>query len=716
MAFFFSITLFLSAFLMFWAEPMFGKMALPFLGGSPSVWNTCMVFYQSVLLIGYSYAHLLAVRATPGLQKIGYAVLLLLSVFVLPISIAANAVPGETDPVIWLIALLTQSLGLPFLALACTSPLLQRWFAVTGKDPYFLFAAGNAGSLTGLLAYSLLIEQLLTVREQTRLWAYAYYVLISLVAVCAWMVQGKKPEAGAARHEESQSAPPTNADRLWWLALSFAPSSMLLGLTSYLSVDIAPVPLLWVVPLALYLLTFVIAFGKTQGPITVSPLILVVMTAFTLFMQTTSITEPLWLIMLLHIGTFCLLALACHSNLAQRRPAPNRLTEFYFFVALGGALGGIFNAIIAPSIFDRIIEYRLAVVLAFALIAFDTPIHLRRNDWLWPSLVVAVGAIVALLVKYATPLGADASLGRFFMWAFFLCALFAKQPQRAALGFTLVLFGTFLLPRDMGSVVYSGRNFFGVKKVVQQGDDYRWLVHGTTYHGGQSLHPDRQREPLAYYHADGPVGDVFRALSQSDRVHNIAIVGLGTGAMASYAVPGQKWTYYEIDPSIAQIAQNDRLFSFLSRSQAPVNVVLGDARLKLQQEPDKKFDLIVIDAFGSDAIPVHLITREAVELYERKLSRGLLLFHISNQNYDLAPVLANIAADAGLTAVHRENRDISEEQLKRGPLASHWVLMYKDPADALQLSDKWEPLKRDPNRRTWTDDYSDVLSAVKWVQ
>lgn len=727
----FSLTLFLSAALMFWGELMFGKMALPFLGGSPSVWNTCMVFYQSVLLLGYSYAHLLA-RQNLLIQRIGYAVVILLGVISLPISIPVSAAPDENNPFLWLIALLARSLGLPFLALATTSPLLQRWFAITGaksaSDPYFLFAASNAGSFAALLAYPFIVERLLPLHSQTQVWAAGYFLLIVLTAICMSRVKNRDAitdaitdaisDALAEDKVVSNVATISKRDRIWWIVLSLLPSSLLLGVTSYLSIDIAPVPLLWVVPLALYLLTFVVAFARVSAPIVVPSLILAALAGSALFLQSTSITEPLWMVMLLHLSAFSALALACHSNLAHRRPAPQHLTEFYFFIALGGALGGMFNAIVAPALFDSIVEYPLAMVLSFAAIAIALRSKLTKADLLLPLGVVAVSIVCAFLVKSFAPFGDSVSVGRLFMFAFVACLLFAKDPTRTAIAFSLIFFVGLLLPRELGNIVYSERNFFGVKKVLRQGDDFHWLVHGHTVHGGQALRAERSREPLTYYHPAGPLGEVFQAINQTNRTKSVAVIGLGVGAMSYYARPGQKWTYFEIDPAIAKIARNKELFSFLDQSQIPIDVVLGDARLSLNREPDQKYDLIVVDAFGSDAIPVHLITREAANLYKRKLTpHGLLLFHVSNEHYRLSPVLANIAADAGLSAVGREHREISEDQLRQGLFASHWVVMYRDPADIAGLgkSDNWKPLTPDRSKMSWTDDFSDVLSAVKWV-
>jgi len=743
----FIAAVFLSAFLLFLVQPIAGKALTPVLGGSPSVWNTSMVFFQAVLLLGYGTAHLTARWLSPGVQVLSHLALFGIALLALPLQIGGGAPPdGAASPIPWLLGELASGVGLPFLALAATGPTLQRWFHQTGHprrdDPYFLYSASNVGSMVALLGYPLLVEPLLRTSWQTRVWSGLFLVLIALLAVCATRLRGgaagpapAAPLEGAGGGAERIGA----RRRLRWLLLAFVPSSLLLGATTAITTDIAAVPMLWVVPLAIYLLSFVLVFASRpifyEQSVGLLPVALLLLCFAFLF---DAVRDSISFVFV-HLAVLFLGAMVCHGRLAEDRPSASHLTEFYFWLSLGGVLGGAFNALLAPLLFDRIWEYGIAVVLACLLLP-ERGEH-RAATWRDATLPIAVmaaatavGSAGSWLLPHAPGLAAALrglvdSLGA-------LAAHYSLDPRSIlALVASLIAIGAAFAFRGhrlrfaamLAFVVVVGvgrpflrydelffeRNFFGLLRVEDLGG-LRFITHGTTLHGMQRLDPQRRLATTSYYHETGPIFRLTAALNQAGRVRDAAVVGLGAGVMACLLERGQTVTFYEIDPAVARVAEDRSLFSFLSDCPPRYRVVLGDARLSLAEAPEASFDLIVMDAFTSDAIPIHLITREAIGLYVTRLRpAGVLVFNVSNRMLDVKGVLGAIARDAGLAAITRYDGDRTEDGAK---LTSEWVAMARRPEDlaVIRAGDPgWRPLAAPEGASLWTDDYSNLLSLLR---
>ncbi len=715
----FSVTLFLSSFLLFCVQPLVGKWLLPLLGGVPSVWNTCLFFFQFALLAGYLYAHLLVARLAVRKQIVIHGVLILVPWFGLPF-LVPNGIDERLPPIVWLLRTLSLTVGSAFLALSTTAPLLQRWFSGTkhpsAKNPYFLYAASNVGSLLGLLAYPLVWEPLLALGQQNRLWAWGYGLWVTLVAACGLVSRGGSEVAT----ETSSAPPPTRQTMVKWIAQAFLPASLLMGVTMYLSTEVGSVPLLWVIPLALYLISFILVFSD-RWPDLYSrcsrwyPLFALTLVVLILI----EATELPKLLVPLHLLTFFVAATLCHGALAKKRPASPHLTTFYLCLSIGGALGGAMNAIVFPVIFSRIAEYPLFLVL----IAFvrepigrknqprDTPLDLRYAAGLGAMTLAMVfalrgGWLAISRVSTFLALGIPA----------LLCYRFIARPVRFAVTFAALSLAGLGMPSVAGKTLFVARNFFGVLRVTQDPDaPFRQLVHGNTLHGRQSLDPAQAREPLLYYSRSGPAGHLFQAYRARGITKGVAIVGLGTGSMACYAEPNEPWTFYEIDPAVIEVARRE--FTFLPLCAPEAKLVVGDARLEIQKTPDQSVGLLVIDAFSSDAIPVHLVTKEALALYETKLiPGGLLAFHISNRHLDLKPVLARLARELGLTVRVRHDSTLTEAEIRRGLATTEWVVMARTDAELglLEKDRRWTKPTRGGDRAHWTDGYSNVMSVLKW--
>lgn len=720
----FATTIFLASGLLFLMQPMIARMLLPGLGGSPAVWNTCVLFFQAVLLAGYLYTHLAPDRLGSRAELPVHGLVLLAPLAFLPLQIRLLGEPDSGAPVTWVFVALTVSVALPFFAVSTSAPLLQRWFSRTSHpaagDPYFLYAASNAGSISALLAYPVLVEPLLGLSGQSRLWTGGYLVLLGLTGICAIVSRTKDATQGAAAvtrvtSADLQTAEPLPLGRtLRWIALSFVPSSLMLGVTRHLSTDIAAVPLLWVVPLTLYLLTFVLAFSTREIipyrltlralPLFVVPLVIVI---------AIGLTQPFWYVLPLHLGVFFLAALVCHTELAKDRPSVEHLTAFYLWMSVGGALGGVFNTLVAPLMFSRIAEYPIALVLACLLRPrHDAPTYSLKSD-LRAVLVVAI--ITALVMIPARSRELDTSI------LFLLLGLpsvlwfsFSRQPVRFALAAGVILTIASLVIGNSSHQLHIERTFFGVYRVTEESGKFRSLMHGTTLHGKQSLVPEQSGEPLTYYHRTGPIGRVFAAEGHRLSAGRIGAIGLGTGSLAAYITPAQQWTFFEIDPAVVRIASNPQYFTYLAQAPVAPRIVLGDARLSLKRAPAAQYDLLILDAFSSDAIPVHLMTREAVALYLSKLAPGgLLAFHVSNRHLRLQPVLGRIGAELQLAVVGRLDRPTQEEGA-RGKATSIWVVMARDRSDLGRLiaAGGWSVLAADPSAPLWTDDFSNLLSVL----
>ena len=737
----FAATLFVSALLLFLVQPMVGKMILPMLGGTPAVWNTCMVFFQAALLAGYAYAHATTAWLGVRRQALVHLVVLLVPLFVLPIVVVGgSAPPTDANPVFWLLWRLLVAVGLPFCVVSASAPLLQKWFAGTGhrdaRDPYFLYAASNIGSLLALLGYPLLLEPRLALAGQSRIWSAGYALLVVMIGACAILLRRCAAGSSSPDHRtvavrspraieaDADSPAPTLRRRLWWVLTAFVPSSLMLGVTAHITTNLAAVPLLWVIPLAVYLLTFVLVFARR--PLLSQDLMgrllpfVILPVAVLTFLDLRSMG---WLLIPLHLVMFFVAAMVCHGRLAASRPGAGHLTEFYLWMSVGGVLGGLFNAIVAPVVFRSVVEYPLAMVLACLVLPSRrrtrSDPRARRLDFALPvGLGLAAGGLVWGLHSVGLTSG---SLSRALALGLpaMLCFSFKERPIRFGLGLGAVLLViAWYAGLDNGRAVCQERNFFGVKRVVVDPQRrLRILVHGSTQHGMQSVEPRPRPEPLAYYHPSGPIGDVFAAFRGDQAKARVAIIGLGVGAMAAYAEPGQSFTLYEIDPAVARIASDPELFTFLDSCRGTYEIIPGDGRLTLARAPDRSYGMVVLDAFSSDAIPTHLLTRQALEVYLAKLADdGVLVFHISNLYLDLEPVVGRLAAELGLVCLSRADLAVSRKDQARGKLPSHYVAMARRREDLGSLAENplWKPVTARADTPVWTDQYSNILSLFRW--
>jgi hypothetical protein len=718
----FAAVLFLNALLIFWVQPLFAKMVLPLLGGSPSVWTTCMLFFQAALLAGYAYGH-------AGIRVLGirrhamvHAVLVWLPLLLLPIVVNPESAAATGQPIAWLLRTMGMTVGLPFVVLASTAPLLQRWYSSldnrSSADPYWLYSASNIGSFAALLAFPIVFEPAIPLGRQTAIWRIAYAVVAALLTACAIGVlkRGSSPELSSAREDESAATPITAATRVRWLALSFAPSTLMLGVTTYLSTDVAPVPLLWVLPLSCYLLTFIVAFGwysermhtnvRRLLPSVLLPLVL-------LFVS--EVPAGLWVTIPMHLLGFTVLAMLCHGELATDRPGVQHLTEFYLWLAAGGVLGGIFNTLVAPQVFTSVAEYPLAIAFASLVCV---PKAQFRDAIAHPRTLLrpAFAGVLATVLLVVARLG---GVARFPTMAFVGAPALifwsgAKHnTARFSVGIVGLLaalaIGNAVAPTGGGRTLYAERTFFGVYRVrTEPARNFVKLLHGTTIHGRQVL-GDTNPEPQTYFHRQSPIGQVFTQLGGDAR--SVGVIGLGTGTLAAYAKPGSQWTFYEIDAAVERIARDARYFHYLEHCGEQCSVVLGDARLTLAASR-AAHDILVLDAFSSDAIPIHLLTTEALHTYETRLSAdGVLAFHISNRHIKLAPVIARLARERGLTALTRLDKAVDA---KNGFEASEWVVMARRPERLQRLAadTRWASLRAD-GRPAWSDDFSNIWSELR---
>lgn len=723
----FTATIFLSATLLFSVQPMVARMVLPALGGTPAVWTTCMVFFQTMLLAGYAFAHLAATRLGPRAQAAAQSAVIGLSLLVLPLGLGRSAPADGQDPVLWLLGTLLTRVGLPFFAVATTAPLLQRWFARTrlasASDPYFLYAASNTGSLVALLGYPLLLEPFARLPQQTLLWTMGYVGLIPLTLGCALtLVLHKAHRETASVHANLACEAISWRTWLGWVGLSFVPSSWMLGVTAYLTSDVGAIPLLWVIPLGLYLFSFVVVFAKpcwvstkVSGPLAAG------LTALVAWAMSVGVAPGPWLLAL-HLSAFFGVALACHGALADRRPVVEHLTSFYLAMSVGGVLGGVFNAILAPLLLDRYAEYPL--ILALGLLALPTlPGGSALRNWrrsVGTGLIAGGLATTAVLIAGSFAGGRSAAVVVELGVALAVGWVYGRSrgnPLGLALGVGAVLLvGAWPRAGD-GPVLLRARSFFGAHKVDEDAEGrFRRLVHGSTIHGRQSLDPARRGEPLAYYQRSGPAGDIFQALAKRTQSARVGVVGLGAGALAAYARPGERWDFYEIDPVVVRVAKDSAYFTYLSDCKAESSeIILGDARQRLRRAEPGSYDLLVLDAFSSDAIPVHLLTREALALDRQKLAPGgQIAVHVSNRYLDLGPVLSALAADSGWVCRIRADLEVSPEEDREGKSASVWAILAARTGDlgSLASDPKWRTPPPCPAGRVWTDDYSDIVRVL----
>jgi hypothetical protein len=720
----FAATIVLSAALLFMVQPMFTKMVLPRFGGAPSVWSVAIVFFQGALLAGYAYAHWLTRYAGGRAAVVIHLGVMIAAALALPPSIAAGwGRPPPAEETLWLIGLFTASIGLPFFALAANSPLLQAWFARTdhpdAKDPYFLYAASNVGSFLALVSYPLVIEPFVRLGDQAWVWSIGFCFLIALLAACG-LLRWRSPDT-VAGVEDATDAPPTWKDAAFWVALAAVPSGLLVAVTAHISTDVAAVPLLWVLPLALYLLTFVIVFARR--PIIPQWLVVAVQPAFIIALVVVVIFDPVSSIVgliALHLAVFFVNALMCHGELARTRPPPRYLTTFYLWVSAGGVIGGIATGLIAPHVFNWVAEYPILIALAvLCRPGLALPDDRRRRYLLFGGLATAV---LVLIVCTLYPVALDETAFNWTVGTLLAASVLfwrAPVPLAAIIGFVLLFNYTIVDPTGAMSV----RSFFGVTKITETTDrQFRLLQHGTTLHGGQRLYePDGQRasidppELLLYYWDGSAISETFEAVRvRVDRPIRFAVIGLGAGSLTCRAAPDDTVHYYEIDPAVVRVARDPYLFSFLWVCRPDVPIILGDARLTLAEAPDGAYDLIIVDAFSSDAIPIHLLTREAMATYLKKLSpHGMVVLHVSNRHLELASVVAGIAAANGMITRVSDSSDLDEATNPYkfiGTVAA--VARSEEDFGALAQARHWALKTPDPTQWVWTDDYCNIVGAL----
>jgi len=732
--------MFLSALLLFSVQPMFAKMIVFLLGGSPAVWNVCMVFFQFTLLAGYLYAHsVTSIRIK--YQILIHLGLLLVALWVLPIRVPEGwTPPAEVDPTTWLLGLLFVSVGLPFFVVSTTAPLLQKWFSNTdhpsAEDPYFLYAASSLGSLLGLLTYPFVVEPALSVPTQSLYWTWSYGLFIVLFLTCMtilWRSQRRtgleaKAPAQTSRLPVESDEPVAVRQRLRWTVLAFVPSSLMLGITAFISTDVASIPLIWVLPLSLYLLTFSLVFARRpllphSFMVRASAFLVIPLAMYFV----AHLRNPAWVVLTVHLLGFFAIAMVCHGELAKGRPAAKHLTEFYLCISVGGFSGGIFNALVAPLIFNNVYEYPLIFILA-CFLRPDVESQQSRRRLEFKDLIAPVSVgLICVAFSFLT-FWTDSSIlpGKTqvvlsLTVPALACFIFRNRTASFALAIAAFLGVSAMMPAILSEqerVIFRDRSFFGVSMVIDNREkDQRYYVHGTTVHGMQFLDSERRKIPLAYFHPDGPAGQVLQSLPNMETIQNVATIGLGAGSLAYYAKPGQKWDFYEIDPVVKKIASDPNLFTYLQDSPGEVRVVLGDGRLSLKRAPENYYGIVIMDAFSSDSIPVHLVTREAVQMYLTKLTdQGILIINISNRYFDMRPVMSSLAEDAGLVCYVRSDIVSEDDQNSSGKTTSTWIAMArsKECLSPITQDPRWVQLKDYRESSLWTDSHSNIIDVLKW--
>jgi hypothetical protein len=724
--------IFVSALLLFSVQPLFTKMVLPRLGGSPAVWSVAMVFFQSLLLAGYSYAHFLMQIRNRAIPVAVHLALLVLALLALPLSIAGGfGEPPTSGYAFWLLALFAVSIGLPFFALAANNPLLQAWFVRTGHpagpDPYFLYASSNIGSFLALLSYPVLLEPMFTLRTQNLIWTGGYGLLILLIAGCGALLLRSPVLPGAdTRTGEADAPAPPWMLRARWIFLAAVPSGLLIAVTAHVSTDVAAAPLLWVLPLSLYLLTWVLVFQSRQllphrWMLLAQPLAI----AGVVGLLAVGGEQNLLLTLGGHLLCFFVIAMACHGELARTRPPAKYLTGFYVALSFGGMVGGLFAGLIAPFAFSWIAEYPILLALAALCRPPGGDARLPRwSRWYWPFL--AVLAVVLIGLSYSTGKTA-AWLEDHRVWVAGAVGVLAASLALALNASRWKIFATVvvalvlirLYPADEGRVD-TVRSFFGVHKiVVTPRGQYHVLMHGTTIHGAEKFQNDDgtpvtgRPEPITYYHKDGGIGQAIAAIRERKGAPlRVAVIGVGSGTLACASEPGETWKFFEIDQTMVDTARDPKYFTYIQSCAPDLKPVIGDARLTFAKEPDGVYDLIIVDAYSSDAIPIHLATEEAMKIYKDRLApQGVVVMHVSNRHLELASVIVGIADANDLKSwVYSEDSGRDDEYI----FATSVVVSAREEADVGKLasSDQWAETEANEKQRVWTDDYSNVLGAV----
>lgn len=713
------------SFLLFLVQPMVARMALPRLGGAPAVWNSAMLVYQALLLGGYAYAHWLG-RFALARQAMIHVGLLAFAALWLPIGLIEGAPTAADEPALWVPWLLFASIGPLFLAVSAQAPLLQRWFAAAapGLNPYALYAASNIGSFGGLVAYPLLVEPRMALSSQSWLWTGGYALVFVLVVGCAFIL----PRGQRAAEALPESPAPSSLTVAHWILLALVPSGLMLATSTFLTTDIVAVPMLWVLPLGLYLLSFSVAFATNRR----------IADALTLFAPVTLLVfggvmiggshEKPYLNAVIALSLLFMISVALHTRLYRSRPQPDRLTGFYLAMSVGGALGGVFAGLVAPVVFDWTYEYPILILAAGLLVPqqlllpwFERFWGERRRLAIATLVVTAITAAVVYVGLFdpARWLG-----GQHEQTAFLVIAIAGIATIGARVPFMIVLAGALFVFGGYRAIMITldgddrTRSYFGVYTIRDYPESgTRTLAHGTTLHGVEFVDDERRaREPTSYYMPGSGIGLALRAAPELyGAAARIGAVGLGTGTLACYAQPGQMWRFYEIDPTVIDIARDSRKFGFLPRCLPNVDIALGDARLSIAAQAADSLDVLALDAFSSDAVPMHLMTREALETYGRVLSKdGLLMVHISNRYLDLEPVVAATAKGQGwyAAALHYVPGpgDNSESTM------SDWIALTRDPvilASLIAAEGDWEPLRTRADVSPWTDDYSSIVPVMR---
>jgi hypothetical protein len=729
----YTAAIFVSALLLFSVQPLFTKMVLPRLGGSPAVWSVAMVFFQSLLLAGYAYAHFLMQIKNRTIPVAVHLALLVVAMMTLPLSIATwwGEAPSSGFA-FWLLGLFAVSIGLPFFALAANNPLLQAWFVRTGHpagpDPYFLYASSNIGSFLALLSYPVLLEPMFSLRTQNLIWSAGYGLLFLLIAGCGTLLlRSPAREMADLQTEETSAPPPSWSLRGRWVFLAAVPSGLLIAVTAHISTDVAAAPLLWVLPLSLYLLTWVLVFqSRPLLPHKWMLLAQPVAIAGDVALLAVGGEQNLLLTLGGHLLCFFVIAMACHGELARTRPAAKYLTGFYVALSFGGMVGGLFAGLIAPFVFSWVAEYPILLALAALCRPFDGDERLPQlTRWYWALLAAIAIALIAPTymtagkewswleahrVWVAGSVGALAALAALGLnagrWKIFATAVVALALIR-------------LYPSDDGRVE-TVRSFFGVHKiVVTSSGQYHVLMHGTTIHGAQKYLNDDgtpvtgRPEPITYYHKDGGIGRAITAVRERKGAPlRVAVIGVGSGTLTCAAEPGESWKFFEIDQTMVDTARDPKYFSYIQNCAPDFKPVIGDARLTFAKEPDGVYDMIIVDAYSSDAIPIHLATEEAMKIYKDKLApQGMVVMHVSNRHLELESVVVGIAEANDLKSwVYNEDSGRDDEYI----FATDVVVSAREEADVGQLasSDKWTETEPTEGERVWTDDYSNILGAV----
>jgi hypothetical protein len=735
LVFAFTSSMLVSALLLFFVQPMFTKMVLPLLGGSSGVWNTAMVFFQTVLLGGYLYAHLLTKYFRFKTQIMIHGLVMATSILFLPIAVPQEwAQPVAGTPIFWLIGLFTVVLGMPFFALSANAPLMQKWFSYTSHekadDPYFLYAASNVGSLFSLLSYPVLIEPFFKVSEQSFAWAFVFVVLLIGLMACGVLAYHCRTQDNMADEDISQTKVNVASssdksiklsDRVFWTLCALVPSGLMLAVTTHITSNIASAPLLWVLPLALYLLTFIFAFAP-KPYITTRMLSLLFLPAAALMIVSAKLHLANWIgagpEVILHLVGFFIITQYCHNRLAEHRPNASHLTEFYFFMSLGGVLGGATIALVAPLVFVNSYEYSLMIIVAAFVVAIREfkPVYNVKTGMIAAALLV--GAL--FVVGYVPPIDGIIFSKVLLVYTALLMVLYVLcKPVylKGAVYMTAVWALSAGLTVGKDTNIFAERSFFGISRVTTEQTDQGLVhvfIHGNTVHNRQLRGEANENYPLSYYAPQGSFGQAIDAVRADKGPLKVAAIGLGAGALACHVQKKEDWVFYEIDPLVEKMARDTSLFSFIDKCAPDVPVQIGDARLTLADEAKGTHDLVIVDAFSSDAIPAHLMTQEALQLYQSLLKEdGFVFFHTSNRNLDVTSVAIAVAQASGYDAraIHFKGDDTMKHHALVNDSAAVMVGKEASLERIFKVYPDWKKQDANPIVGVWTDDFTHILGA-----